>query len=182
MDGPTILINEPQRGPKRPAPTPAPDFGWTLLGVAGLAFFLAGLADISLAWIPLHVGNAEWEFGVVSRSLDSLPLPLLGISLVLAAGVARGKKFWSWAAVAVLALLALFVVIAAVLYVLDVPLALRSVQQPQVLAGLKKSIFRTGLQAVLYAVATGVLVWMGVNRIRKASSGSQQFLTEGGGQ
>ena len=166
-----ILINEPQTGPKRPAPTP--DFGWFLLGVAGLAFFLAGLADIGLAWLPLRVGNAEWEFGTVSRSLDSLPLPLLGISLVLAAGVARGKRFWSWAAVVVLALFAVFVVVAGVLYGLDVPLALRAVKDPVILGGLKKSIFRTGVQAVLYAVATVVLAWAGMARIRMASSSAK---------
>ena len=166
--GRPILINEPPTEPKR---TQAPDFGWFLLGVAGAAFFLSGAADILLAWIPLHLGNAEWEFGTVSRSLDSLPLPLLGDSLVLAAGVARGNRAWSWTAVGVLAFMATFVVVAAVFYALDVPLALRAVAQPQVLLGLKKSVFRTGLQAVLYAASSAVLVWLGVKKLRKVSSG-----------
>ena len=167
-DEPSIIIKEP-KGTKRPA-VPVPEFGWLLLGVAGVAFFLAGAADIVLAWVPLRLGNAEWEFGTVSRSLDSLPLPLLGIALVLAAGVARGKRGWSVSAVVVLTLLALFVVIAGVLYGLDVPIAVQAVKQPLVLEGLKKSIFRTVLQAVLYAGATATLAWLGINRIRKASS------------
>ena len=177
-----ILMKDPPTERKRWIPADS-EFGWVLLGVAGAAFFLAGLTDLTLAWIPLHLGNAEWEFGTISRSLDSLPLPLLGISLVLASGVARGSRGWVRTGVVILGLLAVWVVVSAILYALDIPLALRAVQQqPQVLAGLHKSITRTVLQAVLYAGAASVLTWQGWKRLRAGNSGVKRVQTQGGEQ
>lgn len=160
MDGHSILINEPVGGPKRTVPA-KPDAGWFLLGWAGWVFLVAGLVDIALAWIPFNLGNAEWEFGTITRSFDALPLPFLGSALIMGAGVARGRLWWGRIGVVVLALLALWVLASAVLYALNVPLALRSVKQPLVLIGLKKAIFRTGLQSVLYVFAASGMAWLG---------------------
>lgn len=160
MDGHSILINEPSGVPKRVVAA-EPDLGWYLLGWAGWVFLVAGLADITLAWIPLRLGNAEWEFGTITRSFDALPLPFLGSALIMGAGIARGRLWWGRVGVVVLTLLALWVLVSAVLYALNLPLALRSVQQPLVLIGLKKAILRTGLQIVLYAFAASGMAWLG---------------------
>lgn len=166
--GPTaIRIDEPQPPPRKP--TPAPELGWYLLGWAGWVFLLAGLVDIGLAWIPFNLGNPEWEFGTVTQSLQSLPVPFLGAALIIAAGVARNRLWWARIGVIVLALMALWVLVAGVLYALNIPLALRAVQQPQVLFGLKKAIFRTALQVALYGVTAAGMAWLGWKTVKRAA-------------
>jgi hypothetical protein len=168
MEPGTILIKEPSVSPKKSV-APAPELGWYLLGWAGWVFLLAGLVDIGLAWVPFHLGNPEWEFGTVTQSLQSLPVPFLGAALIIAAGIARGKLWWARLGVIVLAVLALWVIVSGVLYALNVPLALRAVKQPQILFGLKKAIFRTAVQVGLYAVAASGMVWLGVRTLKAAA-------------
>jgi len=167
MEPGTILRKEPSSSPKRIAPVP--ELGWYLLGWAGWVFLLAGLVDIGLAWVPFHLGNPEWEFGTITQSLQSLPVPFLGAALIIAAGMARGRLWWGRLGVIVLALLALWVVVSGVLYALNIPLALRAVKQPQILFGLKKAIFRTALQVGLYTVAASGMVWLGVRALKAAA-------------
>lgn len=163
MEGPKILVNEPVRSPRKDLPA-EPDFGWILLGWAGWVFLLAGLMDIGLAWIPLRLGNPEWEFGTITRSFDSVPVPFLGSALIMASGLARGRVWWGKVGVVVLWLLTLWVLVSGVLYALNVPLALRAVKEPVVAMGLKKAILRTSLQILFYAVATAGMGWIGAKR------------------
>ena len=162
-----VLIGEPPVREKRPVSSPL--LGWFLLGWAGWVFLLAGLADILLAWIPLNLGNAQWEFGTITSSLQSLPLPFLGAALILAAGIARGRIWWARLGVIILILLALWVLFCGAVYGLNVPLALQSVKQPDVLYGLKKAVFRTALQVVLYAVTASAMAWLGIRTMRQAA-------------
>jgi hypothetical protein len=170
-----ILIRDPD--PKKPGG--APFVGWYLLGWAGWVFLLAGLTDIGLAWIPLRLGNAEWEFGTISRSFDSLPLPFLGAALIMAAGIAQGKRWWARLGVIVIAVIGVWSLFCGVIYGLNVPLALRSVNQPEVLFGLKKSIFRTSLQVALYASSSGVMAWLGIRAVRRASREASEEMAQG---
>jgi len=173
MESKAILIKEPTAGPKRET-EPAPVLGWYLLGWAGWVFLLAGLVDIGLAWVPLHLGNPEWEFGTITQSLQALPLPFMGCALIMAAGIARGRIWWARVGVIILALLALWVLISGVLYALNVPLALRSVKQPEIAFGLKKAIFRTALQVGLYVVTASSMAWLGAKTLRQAARGTPE--------
>lgn len=154
------LVREPVTAKRRIAPDS--NLGWSLLGWAGWAFLLIGLLDIGLAWIPLNLGSVEWEFGTITRSFDSLPLPFLGTALIMGSGMARGKIWWGRFAVAVLILVAVWILLCAVLYGLNVPIALRSVQQPLAAIGIKKAIVRTGLQMGLYLTAAIGMAWLGL--------------------
>jgi hypothetical protein len=167
MGNKAVLINEPPAREKKPLT--APFLGWYLLGWAGWVFLVAGLADIALAWIPLNLGNAQWEFGTITRSLDALPLPFLGAALILAAGIARGRTWWARLGVIVLVVLALWVLFSGAVYALNVPLALQSVKQPDVLYGLKKAVFRTALQTVLYVVSASAMAWLGIRTLRQSA-------------
>jgi hypothetical protein len=155
-----VLVKEPAVAKRRIAPDS--NVGWNLLGWAGWAFLAIGLLDVGLAWIPLNLGSVEWEFGTITRSFDSLPLPFLGTALIMGSGLARGKLWWGRVAVTVLVVLAVWIVVCAVLYGLNIPVALRSVQQPIVLLGIKKAIVRTGLQMGLYLVAISGMAWLGM--------------------
>ena len=179
MDAKAIMMKKPRGGPERQT-EPAPILGWYLLGWAGWVFLLAGLVDIGLAWIPLHLGSAEWEFGTITQSLQALPLPFMGCTLILAAGIARGRIWWARVGVIILALLALWVLVSGVLYGLNVPLALRSVKQPEILFGLKKAIFRTALQVGLYVVTASAMAWLGAKTLREAARESASLKSPDG--
>jgi hypothetical protein len=136
-----------------------PELGWELLGWVGMAFALIGALDLALAWLPPAFGNAQWEFGTVSVSLNGLPLPALGLMLVLTAGVAQGSRWKVRLALAALLLLTVVLLASAVLYVTVVPLALQDVQNPAVRTGLMKSIVKALLLLALYPT---LFVWAAV--------------------
>ncbi|HEV8456278.1 MAG TPA: hypothetical protein VGQ69_04755 [Gemmatimonadales bacterium] len=137
-----------------------PMLGWRLLFAVGLLFVVVGLLNLVLLWMPLQLGNAEYEFASVAASLDSLPLPTMGLVFVLAASRAAGKPASVRVATVLALVLAVVVLGMAALYWLDVPLALKAVRTGPVRLGILKSITKVTAQAILYPVALVVLVRM----------------------
>lgn len=123
-----------------------------LLALAGGALAVAGFFDLTLAWFPFGFGNPEWEFGTVTATLNALPLPTVGLVLVLVSARERGQLIQSRVIGALFAALALLIILAAVLYALDVPLALRAVQNPLAREGLVKAIIKAAGLVVVYTV------------------------------
>lgn len=150
MSAPKVLVQEAAAKPRL---APAPDFGWYLIGWIGLVFAVVGGMDLLLTWYPLNLGNTEWEFGTVTAALDGLPAFTLGIALLMGSGAARGDRLLMRVMAIVFALLALLILAAAVLYVTDLPIALKAVTQPVIRTGLKKAITKTVGQAVVYPLA-----------------------------
>ncbi|HET8634749.1 MAG TPA: hypothetical protein VFL88_11445 [Gemmatimonadales bacterium] len=166
MASPRVLVREDSEGRKRSWRPPAPDFGWKLLGWVGGVLLIVGLIDLGLAFYPPMFGNPNWEFGTISSQLNSLPVPTLGLGLLLGAAVARGWELGMriWAIVGIV--LAVFIVAAAVLWALNLPLAFRSVQEPAARLGLKKSVAKSVAQAILYPVAFLWIGWQGLRHAR----------------
>lgn len=164
MTAAKVLVQAEARG-VRPL-TPSSEFGWRLLGLIGLAFSLIAGADLVLTWYPFNIGSPEWEFGSVTSSLDGLPLLVMGLTLSLAGGVARGQRGVVRTVAMLFLILAVMIVVAALLYVTNVPIALQSVQDPGVRTGLKKAIAKTSVQAVVYPAA---LLWLAVKSWRHAA-------------
>ena len=167
MDAPRILVREEQAGKRTWLPA-APDFGWRLLGFVGAVLFISGLLDLALAGYPFMFGNPNWEFGTIGSMLNGLPVPMLGLALLVGAAAARGwtmgLRIWS-----ILALVAAVLILgAAAIWALNLPLAFREVQEPVARLGLKKSVFKTVAQAVLYPVAFGWLGVVGLRHIRRS--------------
>lgn len=150
MAAPRVLVRDEDRGAKKRWIPPAPDFGWELMGLLGIVFFLMGCLDILLAGYPFQFGNPEWEFGTIGSWLNALSVPTLGLTLLIGAAVARGwalgVKIWS----IVLLLGALIVLGLLVVYSLNLPLAFRAVQEPLARTGLKKSVAKTVIQGLFY--------------------------------
>lgn len=165
MAPPRILVREDEQG-KRSYLTPAPDFGWQLISILGGTYALLGLLDIALTWYPFAFGNPDWEFGTVASTLDGLPVPTLGVALLLGAAVARGSKravrIWS----TVLIVMAVTVLAIGVVYLLNVPLAFKTVQEPMIRTGLKKAVSKAVGQMLLYPVAFGIMAVMGLKHSR----------------
>jgi hypothetical protein len=163
MTGPKILVQDAGR----PRLAPAPDFGWYLLGWIGVVFTFVGGLDLLLTWYPPRFGNAEWEFGTVSASLDGLPVLTLGLALTLGAAAARGQRWLLRSLTIVLLILATLIGVWAVLYATNIPIALQAVTDPSIRTGLKKAIAKAAGQSVLYPVA---FVWLAIVSWRRSSA------------
>lgn len=136
-----------------------------LLSLAGVALAIAGFFDLFLAWFPLGIGNAEWEFGTVTGMLNGLPLPTVGLVLVLISARERGRVWVARVVGTVFAALAVAIILAGILYALDVPLALRAVQNPLAKTGLIKAIIKAMGLVVVYTV---VFFWIAVGTWRRS--------------
>src|SRR5262245_19606353 len=118
--GRPILINDPPHESKRAVQ----DFsvGWGLLLAVGWLFVAIGLLNIVLVWVPIHFGSTEYEFASVAASLDSLPLPTMGVVFALAASRALGRPVGAKVSVVLAVVMAVLILVGAVLYWLNVPL------------------------------------------------------------
>jgi len=150
--GRPILINDQPQEPRKSAP----DFmlGWSLLLVMGWLFFLVGIFNLVVLWIPLQIGVPEFEFASVSGSLDSLPLPTMGLVFILAASRASGYAKNAAFARAAAYVIVLLVLAAAVVFWLDVPLALQATARARLARlGIWKAIIKVTAHTLLYSVA-----------------------------
>ncbi len=160
------VLRPEKEKPERQPLEQSPDFGWYLLGWVGLVFALVGGFDLLLTWYPLNFGNPDWEFGTITAALDGLPVTTLGLALLLGVAVARGKRWLVRTMAVVFVALAVVIVLAAMLYATDVPIALQSMTDPLIALGLKKAIAKTTVQALLYPVA---FVWIAVKAWRHSA-------------
>jgi hypothetical protein len=144
--------------PIRHVPTEAV---WPLLGVVGLLFVVIGAADLVLAWVPSAFGSAEWEFGTIGSTLNGLPLPSLGLMLILASGMAQGSRWQVRSASIVSIVLIVALIAAALMYITVVPVALADVTNGAVRTGLLKSIAKALLLLGLYPVLFGWAAYRG---------------------
>ncbi len=162
-----ILVREDERTVSKRFLPPSPETGWSLLGVLGSVFALVAGADILLAWFPTNFGNAEWEFGTVTASLESFPLLAVGLALLLGSSVARGAGRVVQMVSGLFLVLAVAIAAAGVMYALRVPVALETVTDPVPRSGLKRAILKTVAQAVLYSLA---FAWIAIKGWRHAAS------------
>lgn len=165
MTAPRILVREESKTRQKGA-EPAPELGWYLLGGLGLVFVLAAGMDILLAWYPTNFGMAEWKFGTVTATLLGFPLFALGIILLTASAMARGRI----GLIRVMAVILILVVVAllacAAIYLPEVSTAIASVTEPSVKLGLKRGIAKTIAQLILYPLVFGWIALMALRRLR----------------
>jgi hypothetical protein len=160
-----ILLGDEKKGAG--ALAPAPDSAWYLLGGAGFLFAVVAGVDLVLAWYPARFGNAEWEFGSVTTTLNNLPVFTTAVLFVLGAAVARGTAKQIRVVGSLLGVLALLVAVCGFLYFRNVSVALASVTDPLALMGLKKAITKTSGQIVLYPIGFG---WLAFRSLRHAAT------------
>ena len=160
MTASRILIKTDQKN--RAPLDPSPDTGWYLLGGIGLVFAIVSLADLSLAFYPLAVGDAEWEFGTITTVMDGLPLLTIGLGLALGAMVARGRLAGVRILSLIFALIGLVLLLLTVRYAGHISQALGAVTEPAIKLGLRKAITKTLAQGTLYPIGffwIGILGW-----------------------
>ena len=161
-----VLVRTDQE--KRTRPIPAePRVGWAWIGWFGFLLSLAGLFDFGLGWYPLRFGVPEWEFGTVVSTYSGLPLITMGFAALLGAGLARGTRWLLWVMAIGMALFTAFLLVMLLLFLTDVPLALRAVDGVALL-GIKKAIAKTVVLGVLFPVAYAAGAVAAVRHVRKA--------------
>lgn len=144
--------------PSRPV-APALLDAWRLVAWVALAFFLLGTLDIALGWYPAAFGNKEWEFGTISGTLNALAIPMLGLYLLLASAVARSDRRAARAVSIVMGLLLLAILGLGVIYLTDLPVALKAVSgNALVTLGVKKAI----IKALALGIVDSVLLAAGM--------------------
>jgi hypothetical protein len=148
----------------RPARDEETSAGWRAIGAIGLTLLAAGLVDLALAWSPMRFGSPEWEFGTISATLNNLPVPTMGLALLAAHGAAIDRKGQLLAVGLWAAAMAGMLVVAAAFYALDVPLALRAVQEPVARGSLKTGIVKGVASIVVYL---GFHAWAAVFAFRR---------------
>ena len=134
--------------------------------VAGLGLVISaiGFTDVILVWVPPDFGNPEWEFGTVSAAIDGMPLATIGLALVMTAAMLRDWRKTIMTGGIVSLLLVLALAASAVIYALDVPLAIRAVA-PQLQGALKRAIGKTLALGAAYVVW---FTWSGWFLLRRA--------------
>lgn len=126
---------------------------WRVIAIVGLTFLVVGLIDAGSAWLPLQLGESEWELGTTSQFFDTFPLLGLGLALMVGAAVARGRTWQVRGLATFCILISVFMWLALALYLTVLPLFLAKITDPIALTPLKKSAAKTGVQALIYPFA-----------------------------
>jgi hypothetical protein len=159
MSAPHVVI-QADRKALNPISVTAPRTAWRLLGWFGLLLAVVGFMDVALQWYPTSFKSPEWEFGTVTASFATLPLLSIGLMSMLASYLARAERGGVVAMAIVFSILLVLIVGALLLFLSDVPLALKASAQsaPQVVLTMEKSIVRTSVMAIGFGTAYFVAV------------------------
>jgi hypothetical protein len=131
---------------------------WVVVAGTGLAVALVGWFDLALLWYPLRFGDPEWEFGTISAHFDGMPLGTVGLALLVAGAIGRGWRRTSRLLAVVCLLVVVGLLAISVIYLLDVPLALRATA-PQIKPVMKKAMLKAGVFSATYTVLYAWLAW-----------------------
>ena len=145
------------------ASAPVASAGLSLIaGALGLAFAVIGFGDLALAWFPAAFGSAEWEFGTATATLNGLPVPTMGLALLLGAALAADRPRLARSLAVVLLVLAVAVLAMGFLWATTLPMAFRPVTNEVVQLGLQKAVAKSALQLLAYPslfIVLGVAGW-----------------------
>ena len=128
---------------------------------------MVGGTDFLLSWFPARFGNPEWEFGTITAALNSMPAPLMGLTLLLVAVLESESAVWARILSVLLLVWAVALLGLAVIYGLTIPLAAKGFEVPNIGLGLKRAIGKSLVQLVVYPI---IMLWMGIRGLKLARS------------
>ena len=152
---PGIIMDDQPAEPRRPRISADVPQAWRWIGWFGLVLSVVGVGDWVLAWVPMRLGSPEWEFGTIAATTAGLPLTAMGFAALLGAAIARGIRWQVITMGWVLLVWAIVVFGAVLIFMLDVPLALRAVEGTAHL-GIIKATIKTVFLGLVFSVAFGV--------------------------
>jgi hypothetical protein len=169
-----ILVEEAPREPKYEWAPISPAGAWVMLGWLGVLLSAVALSDYAIAMVPFRFGVAEWEFATIASVFSGLPLLTMGLAALWLSAMMRAQR-WQVITTAVVLLVAGVVVFGLLLvFVLDVPLALRA-SAGEVRLGVKKAVAKTVMLGLLFGgsyLVTGVWSLRRRREAERAASGT----------
>lgn len=189
MSSHNVLVEPSPRGSSRAALPPASlHVVAPILLAVGVVLTIAGLVDVGLFYWPLRFGDSEWEFGIIAQTFDAMPLPTIGLALVAIGLWARGgRALWCRLMAIVFLLVAVKLAVLSVIFLLDVPVALKALARlaataqqrgatpnPAVASGLHRAIAKAAVFAATYVIGyatIGVSMWRGVRHALREKAG-----------
>lgn len=137
------------------------------LGIGGVA-----IIDLLLVWFPTRFGTQEWEFGVASRTFDSIGGVTMGLVFLTLAGILRGWIAGMRVLALVFGAVLLVLLMWAAVFGLNIPVALQAV--PEASQGvLRTSIMRTSGFVAVNIVVYGWLGWFTWRRAGALAGGDK---------
>lgn len=136
--------------------------GAALFLLFGGAFVVVGFVNLGFVLLPLNLASTSWKFGILGRTLDHLPLTVLGFGL-LAYGAVRHRDVstvWIRTLAAVFLVMALAVLGAGVLHAVVAPAILQG--GADVAGSSADQLARSAVETTCYVivfVAAGVTLW-----------------------
>jgi hypothetical protein len=124
---------------------------WRALGWFGLVLTVVGLADVILVFYPARMGDPSWEFGAIDAAVSTMPVLVVGVAALLGGALGRRKVGQVRAAAILAVLLSIAILGGYLIYLTNVPMALR-LAPPEVKAGIYKSIARTTIMSTAFGI------------------------------
>jgi hypothetical protein len=130
---------------------------------------LAALTDYALAFYPLGFGSAEWEMGTISSVVQGLPLFSIGLVGVWVGAGGLGRRWMLWIVGLVFLAASAGVLGSLVVFLTDVPIAIRATQGAARL-GIQKLIAKTLILGLLFGASYVVMGVLALKQARRRSS------------
>lgn len=159
-----ILIQDQER---HTTVQPSWDKAWWVIGWFGFGLAVVGLADAAVNWYPLAFSSPEWEFGTISMTFGTLPMISMGLAGLLGSVLARGSRWGVIATSGFLLLLALVVLALFVVFLSDVPLALRATAREGTKFVIRRGIIRTGILGLGFSAGFLIAAVMSLVSLRR---------------
>ena len=138
-----------------------PSRSYKAMGWVGFGFLIVGLLDFGLVWVPPRPGDLEWRFSSAAQGFGALPIPTLGMVLLLVAGFQARRRWWALLSGAAALALILAILASVALWVPSAPLALETVPE-ELEMGLYRTLAQMMMQSLAYPVMFAYLAWMGL--------------------
>ncbi len=163
--GARILIKDQERQATSVHPSwPA---AWRAIGWFGFLLAVIGIGDALVNWYPMGWGSPEWEFGTISTTFGALPLVTMGLAALLGSVLARGSRS-GIIAVSIFVLLAGLTLLALyVLFLTDVPLALKATARSAARLAIRRGIVRTTILGVGFGFGYLVAAMLSLLSLRR---------------
>ena len=116
--------------------------------------------DLTLAWLPSNLGNAEWEFGAITATMNGFAFPLLGLFLALASALELGDRTFARVVGTIMLGLAVAWLVIGLLYLTVFPLALSAVaSNAEISLGMKKAVVKGSILLLAYVILLSLGGW-----------------------
>ena len=159
--GSPILKNSP----KPVARVQSPDAAWRVMMWFGAFIAMIGLGQLALYFFPAPgFGSPEWEYGASAQMLGALPLPTVGLAILIASALATASRRALIGLGIVLVLMGLAVLAVLTLFWTVAPMAVRTT--PAAASGvIKQTIARTTLSGFGFGI---LYLWAAYAAFRQA--------------